>query len=138
MTARRRKNPMFKILATHVSIDVEDLDATREYLEDVCGLEKLRQVTRPDFVVVWYPGLELWQVKPDATPGVVKHLAWQVDDLDEAVRVLKEKGVEFNADAPKQIDANVVDTEERVRYAFFTTPVGIQGELYEVKPPRKD
>ena len=127
---------MFKILATHVSLDVEDLAATQKYLEDVCGFEKLRQVTRPDFTVVWYPGLELWQAGPDATPGIAKHVAWQVDDIDEAVRELKERGVNFDFEEPKQIDPAAVDTGEIVRYMFFSTPVGLQGEIYEVKPPR--
>jgi len=126
---------MFKIVATHVSMDVSDLTATQEYLEQVCGFEKLREVKRPDFRVVWYPGMELWQVGPDATPGVVKHVAWQVDDIDEAVRVLKERGMTFETEEPQQIDVNVVDTGESIRYIFFTPPVGIQGELYQVSPP---
>lgn len=127
---------MFKIVATHVSMDVSDLAATQEYLEQVCGFEKLRQVTRPEFRVVWYPGLELWQAKPEATPGVVKHVAWQVDDIDEAVRVLKDRGMTFETEEPQQIDVNVVDTGESVRYIFFTSPVGFQGELYQVSSPK--
>ena len=100
---------MFNIVGTHVSMDVADLDETRRYLEDVCGLEKLRQVTRPTFTVVWYPGLELWQAGPDSTPGAVKHLAWQVDDIDEAVRVLSQTGASFETEAPQAIDVEVVD-----------------------------
>ena len=129
---------MFKIVATHVSMDVADLDGTQKYLEQTCGLEKLREVKRPGFRVVWYPGLELWQAGPEATPGIVKHVAWQVQDIDEAIRVLRGRGVEFETDGPKRIDVDVVDTRERVRYVFFTTPVGFQGELYEVKPAEKD
>lgn len=129
---------MFKILATHVSMDVANLDETRKYLEEVCGLKKLRQVTRPTFTVVWYPGLELWQAGPEATPGIVKHVAWQVDDIYEAVRVLKERGVTFETEEPQRIDVDVLDTGEIVRYIFFTTPVGLQGELYQVSPPETD
>jgi uroporphyrinogen decarboxylase len=119
-------------------MDVADLDETMKYLEGTFGLKKLRQVTRPDFIVVWYPGLELWQAGPDATPGVVKHVAWQVDDIDQAVRVLKERGATFESDAPRQIDVDVLDTREVVRFIFFTTPGGLQGELYQVSPPACD
>ena len=70
-----------------------------------------------------------------AAPGIVKHVAWQVDDIDAAVVDLKAKGVTFDTAEIQQIDVNVVDTGEIVRYIFFTTPVGLQGELYEVKPP---
>ena len=125
---------MFQIVGTHVSLDVKDLDETVKYFEEVAGLKKLREVRRPGVRVIWYPGLELRQADPSATPGIVQHVAWQVDDIDEAVRALKEQGVTFEADAPKQIDVNVVDTGEIVRFIFFTTPVGLRGELYEVKP----
>lgn len=129
---------MFDILGTHVSMDVANLDETTKYLEETLGLKKLRQVTLPDFTIVWYPGLELWQAGPDATPGIAKHVAWQVDDIDEAVRELKERGVNFDFEEPKQIDPAVVDTGEIVRYIFFSTSVGLQGELYQVSPPKTE
>ncbi len=127
---------MFEIIDSHVSVDVADLEETRKYLEERCGLQKSREVKRPGVTVVWYPGLELWQVADDATPGVVKHVAWQVDDIDAAVQDLKENGVTFATEEIQQIDVDVVDTGEIVRYIFFTMPVGLQGELYEVSPPR--
>lgn len=129
---------MFEILATHVSIDVANLNEARKYLEEKLGLQKIREVNRPEFTVVWYPGLELWQASLQATPGMVKHLAWQVDDIDEAVRMLKERGVTFESDRPQQVDVNVVDTGEIVRFIFFTTSLGFQGELYQVSPPQTD
>ncbi|MFH1927349.1 MAG: hypothetical protein ABIK79_04125, partial [Chloroflexota bacterium] len=71
-------------------------------------------------------------------PGIAKHVAWQVDDIDEAVRELKERGVNFDFEEPKQIDPAVVDTGEIVRYIFFSTSVGLQGELYQVSPPKTE
>ena len=127
---------MFEIIDNHVSVDVADLEATRSYLEESCGLNKLREVNRPGLTIAWYPGLELWQATDDAAPGIVKHVAWQVDDIDAAVVDLKAKGVTFDTEEIQQIDVDVVDTGEIVRYIFFTTPVGLQGELYEVNPPR--
>lgn len=129
---------MFDILGTHVSMDVANLDETTKYLEETLGLKKLRQVTLPDFTIVWYPGLELRQADADTTPDIAKHVAWQVDDIDEAVRELKERGVNFDFEEPKQIDPAVVDTGEIVRYIFFSTSVGLQGELYQVSPPKTE
>lgn len=125
---------MFEIIDNHVSMDVVDLEETRRYLEDCCGLTKFREVNRPGLTIVWYPGLELRQVTDDAAAGTVKHVAWQVDDITAAVADLKAKGVTFETEEIQQIDVNVVDTGETVRYIFFTTPVGLQGELYEVRP----
>ena len=127
---------MFSIVATHAAMDVANLVETIQYLVSVCGLQELREVNRPGVRVAWFPGLELRQANPEAMPGIVGHVAWQVDDVDEAVRVLKEKGVTFETDAPRQIDVNVVSTKEVLRYIFFTTPVGLRGELYEVKQPK--
>ena len=126
---------MFEIIDSHVSVDVADLEETRRYLEESCGLTKFREVNRPGLTIAWYPGLELWQATGEAAPGIVKHVAWQVDDIDAAVADLKARGVTFDTDEIQQIDVNVVDTGEIVRYIFFTTPVGLQGELYEVRPP---
>jgi len=127
---------MFKIVSTHISTDVANLDETREYLEDVLGLEKLREVNREDIgTIVWYPGLELQQADSNAETGLVKHVAWQVDDIQEAIRVLKKKGVTFETEEARQIDECYLDTKEIVHYIFFRTPVGLQGELYQVRPP---
>ncbi|MCL4488845.1 MAG: hypothetical protein M1570_12040 [Chloroflexi bacterium] len=125
---------MYQILATHVAVDVANLDEFKNYF-DQCGFRKLREVKRPGLTVSWYPGLELCQAAADAKPGVVKHVAWQVDDIDQAVRALRQAGVAVEGDEPSRIDVSVLDTAEVVRYIFFTTPVGLRGELYQVSPP---
>lgn len=125
---------MFTIVATHVAVDVADLDEAKRYLE-ASGIQKLRQLTRPDGgQVVWYPGLELRQVEANVSPGVVKHVAWEVDDIGEAMRALRAQGVMFEADAPSQIDTALLDRADRVQYAFFTTPIGLRGEIVQVTP----
>ena len=126
---------MFTIIGTHVSMDVPDLEEAKEYLEETCEIKKLREVKKPDCTVTWYPGLELWQAGAESVAGSVKHVAWQVDDIREAMRSLKEKGVRFDADEPATVDARYLDTKEVVQYAFFSTPVGFRGELYQVDPP---
>lgn len=125
---------MFKILATHVALDVADLEQTKGYLE-TSGIAKLRELTRPDGLqVVWYPGLELRQVEPNAAPGIVKHVAWEVDDIHAAMQELKANGVTFDTEQPNEIDKALLDRGDRVQYAFFTTPIGLRGEIVQVTP----
>ena len=122
------------IVATHVAIDVADLEETKRYLE-VSGVQKLRELTRPDGLkVAWYPGLELRQVEPNATPGVVKHVAWEVDDIGSAMREMKANGVMFDTEDPNQIDSSLLDCGDCVEYAFFMTPGGLRGEIVQVTP----
>lgn len=125
----------FRILSTHVSTDVANLEQIKEYLEKTLGLERLRELNRPNQgSVVWYPGLELSQATSDARPGLLKHVAWQVDDIHEAIRVLRETGFMFETEEPREIDLKHLDTKEIVRFIFFETPLGFRGELYEVNP----
>ena len=80
--------------------------------------------------IVFYPGLELMQAAPGDTPGVVKHVAWEVEDIYEAMAQLKEQVV-FEAESP--LEAPFEDTGELVLFINFTTPVGLAGELIQVK-----
>jgi catechol 2,3-dioxygenase-like lactoylglutathione lyase family enzyme len=124
----------FQIVATHVAIEVADLEETKRYL-DASGIKKLRELKRSDGLqVVWYPGLELRQAKPEGTPGVAQHVAWEVDDIAAAISELKKNGVTFESDAPNQVDMKLLDRADKVEYAFFTTPVGLRGEIVQVTP----
>ena len=62
------------------------------------------------------------------------HVAWQVDDIDATVARLRAGGVIFDTEEVQAIDVDVVSTKESVRYVFFDMPIGVKGELYEVKP----
>ena len=126
---------MFKVLATHVAVDVADLNAAKQFLEDCLGLVRLRELNRPDIgPIAWYPGVELQQAQANRKPNELRHLAWQVDNLEEAIRHLKQSGANFEFDEPRQVDAALLDTNEIVRYIFFDMPAGLRGELYEVNP----
>jgi len=125
---------MITPIETHVRIDVPDLDSAREYLENTLGLPLLRSVVRPDFTVAWYSGLELWQADGNGVASVNTHVAWQVDDIDTTVVRLRAGGVIFDTEEVQAIDVDVVSTKESVRYVFFDMPIGVKGELYEVKP----
>ena len=117
-------------------MEVANLEQSEEYFSKVLGMERFREFQKPEVGrIVWFPGLELRQAGKDGAPGTVLHVAWQVDDIDEAVRVLREKGVAFESDEPRQIDVGNLDTDEIVRFIFFETPTGLQGELYQVDQP---
>jgi hypothetical protein len=121
-----------KSVSTHVSMDVADLEETTRYLEQVLHLSKLREVTVEGLGrIVFYPGLELMQADPGVTPRVVKHLAWEVEDIDEAIAQLKKEEVVFETDGP--LEAPFEEMGELVLYINFTTPVGLEGELIQVK-----
>jgi len=123
-----------QILSTHVALDVADLEATIRYLEEVLGIPRLRQVFVPGLGrIVWFPGLELMQATPERPATAAKHVAWEVKDIVEAMRTLKARGVTFESDAPLEAIAPSPDTGERVLYCFFSTPVGLSGELTETR-----
>ncbi len=121
------------IVATHVAVEVADLEATKRYLE-ASGIRKLRELWRGDVQVVWYPGLEMRQAKPDSTPGVAQHVAWEVDDIAGAMQELRANGVTFESETFIEIDVSLLDRADRVQYAFFTTPTGLRGEIVQVTP----
>jgi len=120
-----------KVLSTHVSMDVPDLEKTTRYLEDALGIAKQREVTVPGLGrIAFYPGLELMQASAGQQAGVVKHVAWEVEDIVAAMHELGEKGVVFETDRPQE--APFRETGEMVLYVNFTTPVGFAGELIQV------
>ena len=55
-------------------------------------------------------------------------------DIDATVERLMVRGVIFDTEEVQAIDVDVVSTKESVRYIFFDMPMGVKGELYEVKP----
>jgi catechol 2,3-dioxygenase-like lactoylglutathione lyase family enzyme len=83
--------------------------------------------------IVFYPGLELMQATPERPITAVKHVAWEVKDIVEAMRALKARGVTFESEAPLEAIAPSPDTGERILYCFFTTPIGLTGELVETR-----
>ena len=127
-----------QILSTHVALDVADLEATTRYLEEVLGLRMVRQVFVPGLGrIVFYPGLELMEATPERPVTGVKHVAWEVANIVEAMQALKARGVTFESDTPLEAIAPSPDIGERVLYCFFTTPIGLNGELTETRRPSK-
>jgi catechol 2,3-dioxygenase-like lactoylglutathione lyase family enzyme len=119
-------------ISTHVAMDVADLEETTKYLEEILGLPKLREATVEGVGrMVFYPGLELTQAAPRTPAGVVKHVGWEVEDIQATMIELKRRGVTFEPDPPGE--AAFEADRLLVLWTNFTTPVGLAGELIQIK-----
>jgi catechol 2,3-dioxygenase-like lactoylglutathione lyase family enzyme len=97
----------------HVSINVKDMGASAAFYEGVLGMRRLQTVPMPsnppgssaDFSITYFeiPGggrMELFDyggkirdvVREESDAGL-RHLAFQVDDVKAAEKMLREKGV---------------------------------------------
>src|SRR5579864_2391382 len=123
------------ILGSHVRVEVDDLEKAKQRFSKLLGVAPLRQLRKPDGTcVVWYPGLELAESAQPVQPGMMAHLAWEVDDIQEAMQLLKANGVAFETDEARQIDPSFLDTKELLQFVFFESPLGFRGELYQITP----
>ncbi|MFQ5513566.1 MAG: VOC family protein [Myxococcota bacterium] len=93
--------------AHHMSFPVRDLEQSREFYEGVLGL---RTIPRPDLGAlggVWYaagpcevhlielpPGVQVGAPPPALTP-LARHAAFAIPDYDEALAVLRARGLEI-------------------------------------------
>jgi len=89
--------PIRVIGTSHVSVDVEDTSKSAAFYSDVLGLEEVESQV-PDFDVRWFKasdGSLIHVVGP--IPGLpdARHLALQVEDLDEVIVEVKRLGLEI-------------------------------------------
>lgn len=104
---------------------VPDIGAASTFYRDVLGLDVgdggmgTLRVTLPDGADVFvYP-------KEDHAPAVFTILNLEVDDIDQAVDVLAERGVEFlRYDGFEQDARGIASGDEGPRIAWFTDPAG--------------
>jgi catechol 2,3-dioxygenase-like lactoylglutathione lyase family enzyme len=106
----------------HVSINVDDVEATGRFYMDVLGLEKL---PRPDF---GFPGMWLrcqgqeihliYAENHQAPKG--QHFAFRVEDLDAVVAELRGRGVEVS---------QIFEIPGGNRQCFIHDPAGNMVEL---------
>ncbi len=95
----------------HVALLITDMDKTLEFYETVFGFKlrargenKTREmafIRNPDL-----PGFEI-ELMRDLYPqgdyeeqGIVNHLAFTVDNIEEAIQYYRSKGIEFNSETP--------------------------------------
>ena len=126
---------MFLNQAHHVAIIVSDYEKSREFYVEKLGLPIIREnyrEDREDYKLDLQVGdieLEIFGVKnppqrvtnPEACG--LRHLAFKVDDIEEAVKWLNEKGIETE---PIRWDSY---TQKRM--TFFRDPDDLPLELHE-------
>ena len=117
----------------HVAIICSDRDKSLDFYMNKLGFEMIREAVRPqDTLIMLRSGatvLELF-IKPDAPQRVndpealgLRHLAFHVENMDEAVAWLNSRGVETE---PVRND-----TVNGGRFTFFKDPDGLPLELHE-------
>jgi glyoxylase I family protein len=109
----------------HVSINVSDVAAARDFYTRVLGLTE--RADRPDFSFdgAWLDAgsQQVHLIKADVPPPLGQHFALAVTDLDAAVTDLRAQGVAVTDPVP--VGAG--------RQAFVTDPAGNRVELQQ--PP---
>jgi len=130
----------------HVAIVVENIDEALCFWEDALGLkvQEKRDIPEQQVSIAFLPlgGSELELVKPTSEDsGVAKylesrgpgmhHLCLEVDDLDEIMERLQQKGVQLINDEPLM-------SPDGTRFAFVhpKSAQGVLVELYEVPPSK--
>jgi catechol 2,3-dioxygenase-like lactoylglutathione lyase family enzyme len=107
----------------HVSINVDDVDAAREFYVDVLGLSP--RADRPDFPFAgaWLDagGQQVHLIEGEPPAGLGQHFAVLVADLDATVGELRGRGVEVSD--PRPVGSSL--------QAFLSDPSGNLVELHQ-------
>ncbi len=120
---------MIKQLA-HISISSYDLSVSEHFYCDILEMEKTFEFVKDGELYGFYAGagqttfVEVFikENKLDRTPSIMRHMCLEVDDLDETITQIREKGWEvtektFGCDNSWQ--------------AWITDPSGVQIELMQ-------
>jgi glyoxylase I family protein len=107
----------------HVSINVDDVPAARDFYTRVLGLTE--RADRPDFSFdgAWLDAgnQQVHLIEADVPPSMGQHFALAVTDLDAAVAELRGLGVDVTDPVPVGLG----------RQAFVADPAGNRIELQE-------
>jgi glyoxylase I family protein len=120
----------------HIAIICSDYQKSKHFYSEVLGLKIVREVYREardsyklDLEVGNHYQIELFSF-PNPVPrpsrpeaAGLRHLAFEVDALDEAVFHIKEFGIE--------VEPIRIDELTGKRFTFFADPDGLPLELYE-------
>ena len=107
------------------TLAVRDLDAAARFYEQTLGLS--RAGAEDDEAIVFESGDTTINVYRSSFAGTNKAtaLTWTVDDVEDVVRTLKAKGVEFeHYDLPETRREGDVHVADDVRVAWFKDPDG--------------
>ncbi|AHM72468.1 VOC family protein [Yersinia hibernica] len=121
----------------HIAIIGSDYQASKKFYCDVLGFSLMSEVYRAardswkaDLALQGQYTIELFSFpSPAARPSRpeacgLRHLAFQVDDIEQAVRELEAAGV--------ICEAVRIDCYTQSRFTFFNDPDGLPLELYEL------
>ena len=112
---------MLKLLRMHhVAVIRSDDERSRRFYIDILGLD-LRLPDGTQIELFSFPDPPKRPSYPEACG--LRHLAFEVADLDEAVRELEGRGV--------VVEPVRVDEHTGKRFTFFADPDGLPLELYE-------
>jgi glyoxylase I family protein len=120
----------------HVAIICSDYNRSKDFYVNILGLRVLHEAYRAsrksyklDLAINDQEQIELFSFEnPPERPSRpeaqgLRHLAFEVSDLDEVVEALRQKGV-----VPEPIR---IDEFTGKRFTFFADPDGLPLELYE-------
>jgi glyoxylase I family protein len=120
----------------HIAIICSDYERSKQFYTQVLGLKIVREVFRAernsyklDLEVNGLYQIELFSFpNPAARPSRpeaagLRHLAFEVDNIDEAVAEIQKHGVE--------VEPIRVDEYTGKRFTFFADPDGLPIEFYE-------
>jgi glyoxylase I family protein len=120
----------------HIAIICSDYEKSKAFYTDILGMEIIREAYREerqsyklDLALGGHYRIELFSfpnppariTEPEAAG--LRHLAFEVEDVEACVSVLKRKGVDVQ---PIRIDEYTGH-----RFTFFEDPDGLPLELYE-------
>lgn len=119
----------------HVAIICSDYEISKEFYVEKLGLEIIREIYREERqsykldLKLGESQIELFSfINTPERPSYpeacgLRHLAFEVDDIQEVVKELKEKGI--------QIEEVRIDEYTGKKFTFFNDPDGLPLELYE-------
>ena len=120
----------------HIAIICKDYEKSKRFYIDIIGFKIEKEVYRQDrqsfkldlslngqylIELFSFPSPPIRQTRPEATG--LRHIAFEVDDLDKSVRILKDNEV---ISEPIRID----EFTNR-KFTFFSDPDNLPIELYE-------
>ena len=120
----------------HIAILTDDYETSKRFYTETLGFEVIRETYRAerksyklDLAIGGHYQLELFSFPEFRERGSypeakgLRHLAFAVDDVDEAAAELRSKGV--------RVEPVRIDELTKKRFVFFTDPNGQPLELYE-------
>lgn len=107
------------------NLAVKNIDRAKQFYEDTLGLKQVD--AEGEEVIVFKSGRSTINVYRSQYAGTNQATAvtWAVDDIDEVVRALKEKGVTFeHYDMPGMTREDDVYVDQDMKVAWFKDPDG--------------